>query len=236
MFGSASKQNGNGLGFRAAGDERHVGVADLFLLHSGCLTEVIAVHVFEIGDDGSSGRFGQGFHVGFLCSTNRKNSFLGEVVLSQFVNAFLTDEDVGACVFDGVDEVTNVVLFFFEEQGELVGVGDLNLGVHFGLFDFNSGVDQRNFCIAHTSRHTGMNSLLVQQNAVDERGIFDGTALALFDLDIGEVNQAFIVFDNANGVYCSHTNVGHEGLDSTSRFSGEGGLGDLLKHVVVVLG
>ena len=67
-------------------------------------------------------------------------------MLREFIDAFLANEHVGAGVFNGVHQVANVVLLFLEKQGELVGVRDLNLGVNFGLFHFDGGVDQRNFC------------------------------------------------------------------------------------------
>ena len=79
-----------------------------------------------------------------------------------------------------------------------------------------------------------MDPLLVKEDAVDERGVFDGPALALLHLDVGEVNQTFVVLDDANGVHGSNTNVGHEGLDRSGGFSGQGRFSDFLEHCVVV--
>ena len=94
-------------------------------------------------------------------------------MLSEFVNAFLTNEDVCACVLDGVHQVADVVLFLLEEQGELVRVGNLDLGVYFGLLDLNGRVHQGDLRIGNASRHAGMNALLVEKYTVDEGGILD---------------------------------------------------------------
>ena len=60
-----------------------------------------------------------------------------------------------------------------------------------------------------------MHAFFVQKDTIDEGGIFDGTTLTLLNLDVGKVNQSFTVFNHANSVHGTNTNVGHEGLDGT---------------------
>ena len=79
-----------------------------------------------------------------------------------------------------------------------------------------------------------MHACLVQQDAVNKGGIFDGTTLTLLNLDVGQVNQSVTVFNHTNSVHGTNTNVGHEGFDSAGGFAGEGGLGHLLENRILV--
>ena len=63
-------------------------------------------------------------------------------MLSEFVNPFLANKNIGSCFFNRVHEVSNVVFFFLEEQRKLVWIGDLNLSVDFSFLDFNRRVNK----------------------------------------------------------------------------------------------
>ena len=200
------------------------------------MAKIGTTEVVDVGDHTAAGGLGQGLHVGLLGTANGEHARLSEVMLRKVIDALLANHDVGARGADGLHQATDVPLLFLQEGGQLVGVGDLNLRVHFGLLDLDGRVDEGDTPLGHHTRHSGVNAFLVEDDAVNKRAVTDGTALALFDLDVVKINEALVVFDPPNGVHGAHADVGEEGLHRSGRLAGERRLGHLKEHVVVVLG
>src|SRR6056297_903496 len=76
-------------------------------------------------------------------ATDRDDVLLCEVVLGHVVDAAVDEDDVSTGVGDLLGHLAQLGLFLFEELLELVGVGDVDLGVDLGLFDFEVAVDDR---------------------------------------------------------------------------------------------
>ena len=236
MLGAAAQQHRDRLRLGATGQEGHIGLTDFAFFDAGSVAKIGLTEVVDVGDHTAAGGLGQGLHVGLLGTANGEHARLGEVMLRKVVDALLANHDVGARGADGFHQTTDVPLLFLQEGGQLVGVGDLNLRVHLGLLDLDGRVDEGDTPLGHHARHAGVNAFLVEDDAVNKRAVTDGTALALFDLDVVKVNEALVVLDAPNGVHGAHADVGEEGLHRAGGLAGKRGLGHLKEHVVVVLG
>ena len=116
----------------------------------------------------------------------------------------------------------------------MVGVGDLDLGVDLGLLDLDCRVHQGDVSIVERTWHSGVNSLFVENDPVDECTVTNRATLFLLDLDVGQVDQALAIFNLADRVNRPNADVGEEILDCSGTLSGQGGLGDLGQCLIVV--
>ena len=94
---------------------------------------------------------------------------------------------------DLVDDVPDHSLLFVQECLELVGAGDIDLGVDLGLLELHCGVEQQDLGVLDLLGHGGVHTLFVHQHALDDLGVVDGTADLLLHLDVVLVHGAVFV-------------------------------------------
>ena len=82
MLGAAAQQHADALGAVTAGDEHHVGIADLTLLDLLDTAELLGVQIVDIGHDRCARGLRKSFHVALLGPTDGEDAALRHVMLS----------------------------------------------------------------------------------------------------------------------------------------------------------
>ena len=168
VLGSAAEDNGHGLGVLALFDEGHLLVADLSLLNEACLPQVFCRQVVDAGDNPSACGTRQLLHVALLDAANCVDAGLGQEVLGQVIDAFLTEDDVSAGLDDGVYHALEHGLFLVQESLQLIGRCDLDLGVDLGLLDLDGCIEHSDLGACDFLWHIGMEPVLIDHHAVYE--------------------------------------------------------------------
>src|SRR5947209_8124420 len=194
VLGAAPDQDGDRPCVLAARDERHVVRADLSLFDEVRTAQFLRREVVEVRDDPRTGRLRELLHVALLHPANRVDAFLGEEVLGDVVDPFLTQDDVGTGRLDLIDHRPQGLLLFIEEHLKLRRIADPDLLVHFGLLDLEGAVDERDLRIAHELRHPRVDALLVEDDSIDERRVREVAAVFLLDQDVVNV-RAYLARD-----------------------------------------
>ena len=155
--------------------------------------------------------------------------------MGEVVDSLLAEDDVGSGGLDLHDHVLQHLLLLGDELGELVGVGDLDLGVDLGLLDLERGVDQGDLGSLDELGHAGLDGLLVDDESLDDVGLLHLGAGLLDSLDVLEVDEVLsvlvLVDDGLDGV---DDHVGEVLLGVVDLFGDHRGLGDELQKVVVI--
>jgi len=94
-------------------------------------------------------------------------------VLCDVINTLLTEDDFCSTLDNFVNDGLNHPLFFIKECLELVRAGDIDLSVHFGFLELDSGVEEHDFSLGDFFRHARVNTFLVNDHAENDLGIFD---------------------------------------------------------------
>ncbi len=233
VLGPAPDEDGDGHGVLAAGDEGEGVLAELPLLDGARSAQVLLRDLLQVVDDPGAGGLGQLLHVGLLDPADGEDAVLGQVVLGQVVDALLAEHHVGASVLEVVHHTLEGGLLLVQEGLEREGVVDLDLGVHLGLLDLQGLVDQGDLRVLLVLGHAHMGRLLVDDDALDELGVADGTALLLDDLDVVDVRldtATHLLDDRQHGV---HGQVGQE-LHATDGLRCHRGEGNLLEELPVL--
>src|SRR5437667_251376 len=184
---AATDQDGNRPGLLAARDERHVVRADLSLFDEVRMAQLLRRQVVEVRDDPRTGRLRELLHVALLHPANGVDAFLGQEVLGDVVDPFLTQDDVRAGGFDLLDHGPQGLLLFIEEHLELRRIADADLLVHLGLLDLEGAIDERDLRIADELRHPRVDAFLVEDDSIDERRVREVAAVFLLDQDVVNV-------------------------------------------------
>ena len=88
-------------------------------------------------------------------------------MLRQIINAFLTNDNVGTRCLNFLNQATQIVFFFLEELSKHAWVSNLYLCIDFGFLDFNRCIDQCNLCTRYTPWHATVDTLFVEDDAID---------------------------------------------------------------------
>src|SRR5712692_9220814 len=189
VLGAAAQEDRDGLRVLAARHERHLVVADLLLVHLLREAEVVLRQLVEIRHDLAAGRLRELLHVRLLDPAHRVDLRLREVVLRLVVDALLAEDHVRAALPHDLDHALQHRLFLVEEGLELGRVRDFDLRVDLRLLDLEGRVDEGDLRVLHFAGHPGVHAFLVDDDAVDECRVRDGTALLLHDLNVVIVDE-----------------------------------------------
>ena len=114
-------------------------------------------------------------------------------MLSEVVDALLTDYRVRAAFGYLVNKGAQELLLLVQELGEHVRVRDLDLGIYLCLLDLDGRVDQGNLGVRYALGHAAVDPLLVENDAVNECAVPDGAPLLLLYLDVVQVDYCSLV-------------------------------------------
>src|SRR5437867_2415809 len=184
---AAPDEDGDRPGLLAARDERHVVRADLSLFDEVRTAQLLRRQVVEVRHDPRARRLRELLHVALLHPPDRVDAFLGQEVLGDVVDPFLTEDDVRAGRLDLLDHGPQGLLLFIEEHLKLRRIADADLLVHFGLLDLEGAVDERDLRIADELRHPRVDAFLVEDDSIDERRVREVAAVFLLDQDVVNV-------------------------------------------------
>jgi len=154
-------------------------------------------------------------------------------VLGEVVDTLLAEDDIGAGADDLVDHIPEHRLFLVQEGLELVGGGDLDLGVDLSLLDLDGRVQEGDLGVLDLLGHVGVEPFLVDDHAVDELGIGDAAAHLLLHGDVVHVHGPVLVHYRLDRLYGE---LGQLGSGDARPFAGHGGDGDLLQQLIVIGG
>jgi len=137
VFSTALDDNGYRLGILALLDKGHLFAGNLAFLDESCLTEFFLANRINRRDEAGTGRTGEFLHVTFLDPSGCKDACLCKIVLGNVINTFLAEEDGCTACDNLVDNTSDHPLFFIQECLELVGAGNVDLSVNFGLLELD---------------------------------------------------------------------------------------------------
>ena len=234
MIGPASDENGYGLCLLAASDEGHLVVADLSSFNCSSISEIILCELVQCGNDPGSCGFDEFFHIALLCPSNGHDAGLRKVVLDIVIDTLLADDHGRTTLQDLVSHSLHHAFLFVKECLELGGVGDLNLGIHLGLFDLQCGIDQGDLCLFQFPWHTWVDRLLINDDPFDDCGITNRSTVLLLHFDVIDVcNEGSVLLLG----YCSDSLNGDAGkvfLRPAYTLAGHCGHGDIIEDVLVL--
>jgi len=166
----------------------------------------------------------------FLHTADGKDAGLCKVVLGDVVDTLLAEETFRTALFDLLDNALDHAFLFVEECLELVGVGDVDLGVDFGLLELDCCVEEQDLGVGDLLWHRGVDAFLVDKDAFDDFRVLDAAAGLLLDLDVVGVNGAVGLGDHGD---CLNDEVAELVLACLGALAGHRGLRDLLEHRLV---
>src|SRR5581483_4930622 len=167
VLGAAAQEHAHGARVLALGDEGHLVVADLALLHEARVAKVLLAEVVEVAHDRGAGRLLELLHVALLDAAHGVDASLREEVLREVVDALLDEDDVRAGLDDLVDLRAQDALFLVEEALEGAGARDLDLRVDLGLLDLEGDVEEGDLRALDALGHAVVDALLVHDDALD---------------------------------------------------------------------
>src|SRR6059036_675424 len=251
MLGAPTQENRDRLRVLAACHERHLVIADLFLVGELGEAQVVLRQLVKLRHDLATGRLRELPHVRLLDPPYRVDFLLREVVLCEVVDPLLAEDNGRAALPHDLDHALEHRLFLVQEGLELGRVRDLDLRVDLRLLDLEGRVHEGDLCVLHFARHAGVHAFLVDDNAVDQLRVRDGSALLLDNLNVvivdevrsvgsllrdrrhrlyGDVRQEFLVAACGLGRHRGHPDLlkGVEFLDGNLRR-------DLLENLVCLV-
>ena len=119
------------------------------------------------------------------------------------------------------------VLFLVKERLRLSRCGDIDLRVHFGLFEFECRVEEQDLCTLHGFGHARVRTFLVNDHAFDKVCIVHCTADFLLHIDVPDIHLAIRIGDERDRL---HDDVAEPVLRYFCIFAGQCGLCDLFEH------
>ncbi|OQC68555.1 MAG: hypothetical protein BWX50_01208 [Euryarchaeota archaeon ADurb.Bin009] len=231
MLGAAADDDRDSLRVLAPGHEGHLLAGDLLLLDSACLTELLGGDGVDGADDCAAGRTGEFLHVALLDAPDGKDPGLCKVVLGDVVDTLLAEENVCTARDDLVDDALDHPLLFVEEHLELVGARDADLGVDLGLLELDGGVQEQDLRVLDDAGHRGVDALLIDDHALDDLGLLDGSADLLLDLDELGVDGAVGIGNHRDR---PDDEVGDLLFGGFGALAGHRSIGKLLEHRHIV--
>ena len=232
VLGTAAHEDRDRLRVLAARDVGHLLAGELPLLDEARAPEFLGRDRVDRRDERGTRGPGELLHVRLLDPAQGEDAGLREVVLGDVVDPLLAEENGRAGLDDLIDDRADHPLLFVEEGLELVGARDVDLGVDLGLLELDRGVQEEDLRVSDLLRHGWVDSLLVDQHALDDLGVVDRAADLLLDLDVVLVDRAVVLGDHADRL---HDELGQLVLGGLGALAGHRGLGDLLEVAEVGL-
>src|SRR5881628_3522235 len=186
---AAAQENRDRLRVLASRHERHLVVANLLLVDLLGEAQVVLRQLVELRHDLATGRLRELLHVRFLDPAHCVDLLLRQVVLREVVDALLAEDHGRAALPHDLDHALQHRLFLVQKGLELGRVRDLDLRVDLGLLDLEGRVDEGDLGVLHFARHPGVHALLVDDDAVDQLRVRNGSALLLDDLNVVIVDE-----------------------------------------------
>src|SRR5256885_1079412 len=124
-----------------------------------------------------------------LAPPYRVDFLLREVVLCQVVDPLLAEDHGRAALPHDLDHALEHRLFLVQEGLELGRVGNLDLRVDLGLLDLEGRIDESDLRVLHFAGHPGVHAFLVDDDAVDQLRVRNGSALLLDNLNVVIVDE-----------------------------------------------
>ncbi len=192
MFGAAAKDEGDCACIIDVFDEDALVATDVFLCDGASVPQVVLGEVAQIRHDTAVGRASQSSEIRRFGPADREDTLLGEVMLGHIVDSAVSEDDVGADIDQFVDQFAKLLFFLIDELLELVGVSDVHFCVDFGLGNLDPVVEQCDTGVFDRVRHVVVDTLFVDDNALDEFGVVNRAANNLLDGDVFSINVVSI--------------------------------------------
>src|SRR5881296_2274956 len=189
MLRAAAQEDRDRFRVLAARHERHLVIADLFLIGELGEAQVVLRQLVKLRHDLAAGRFRELLHVRLLDAAYCIDFLLREVVLREIVDALLAEDHGRAAFPHDLDHALQHRLFLVEEGLELGRVRDLDLRVDLGLLDLEGRIDESDLRVLHFAGHPGVHAFLVDDDAVDQLRVRNGSALLLDNLNVVIVDE-----------------------------------------------
>jgi hypothetical protein len=234
--GSTSDQHGDGLGVLAFLNEENLIVrgTERELLDNSSLSELLWGNLFESWDDSSSGGDSQELD---LDSSNPSDSWkfiMHEKMVGLVIETPLAEHDVGSGVLALLNHVHEVLLLHIIQLLVVCGTLNLKTMLRLWLWWFEWASQDQYLGVLNFLVHLWVREVLVQNDSLDELGIFKSSSCLGHDLDEVKVDVLSLkVGDMQNGL---ESQVGVVSLALRDNLGSKSGHCALSKILMVVLG
>lgn len=166
-------------------------------------TQLIGTQVLESRDDSTVCRDSNQLDLRTTDPPNSRQLILKQEVISLIIEAPLADDEVSAGTLQVGDHLLELLLLVVLQLLELLDGGDVELMFGLGLGGFEGACEDSDLGVFDFVGHLRVGEVLVDDDALDEEGVFEGTAEFAVDFDEFEVNVlALEVGDGEDGVDC----------------------------------